>query len=299
MGYIPYRFTHACTLHTLTRITTNHIHFFCFAEKWILSIDVHPDGTKFATGGQGNDCGRVVVWNLEPVISPDAEENPSIAKVLCQMDNHLACVNSVRWSSNGLILASAGDDKIVMLWNRAKGPSAVFGNGGITKTSENWRCLQTLRGHNEDILDLAWSPLDRWLASCSVDNNIIVWDMKNPPSVVQVLKGHTGLVKGVTWDPVGKYLASQSDDQSVKIWRTSDWACESTINEPFTDCGGTTSVLRLSWSPDGLYLVSAHAMNGGGPTARIIEREGWKCDKDFVGHRKAVSCVVSQCFPPH
>lgn len=32
-------------------------------------------------------------------------------------------------------------------------------------------------------------------------------------------------------------------------------------------------------------------MNGGGPTAQIIEREGWKTDKDFVGHRKAITCV--------
>lgn len=55
--------------------------------------------------------------------------------------------------------------------------------------------------------------------------------------------------------------------------------------------GGTTHILRLSWSPDGQYLVSAHAINGGGPTAQIIERDGWKCDKDFVGHRKAVTCV--------
>lgn len=55
--------------------------------------------------------------------------------------------------------------------------------------------------------------------------------------------------------------------------------------------GGTTHILRLSWSPDGQYLVTAHASNGGGPTAQIIERDGWKCDKDFVGHRKAVTCV--------
>lgn len=34
-------------------------------------------------------------------------------------------------------------------------------------------------------------------------------------------------------------------------------------------------------------------MIAGGPTAQIIERKGWKCDKDFVGHRKAVNCVVS------
>lgn len=58
-------------------------------------------------------------------------------------------------------------------------------------------------------------------------------------------------------------------------------------------CGGTTYVLRLSWSPDGSYLVSAHAMNNRGPTAQIVEREGWSTNMDFVGHRKAVTCVVS------
>lgn len=147
-----------------------------------------------------------------------------------------------------------------------------------------------------DVLDLAWSPQDRWLATCSVDNTVMVWDMAagTMGSAIRVawLRGHTGLVKGVTWDPVGKFMASQSDDRSVKIWNTADWACQSTITEPFEECGGTTHILRLSWSPDGLYLVSAHAMNGGGPTAQIIEREGFKCDKDFVGHRKAVTCVV-------
>lgn len=90
---------------------------------------------------------------------------------------------------------------------------------------------------------------------------------------------------------MGKYLASQSDDKTLRIWRTSDWAEEETVTDPFQECSATTHVLRCSWSPDGQYLVSAHAMNGGGPTAQIIEREGWKQDKDFVGHRKAVTCV--------
>lgn len=39
--------------------------------------------------------------------------------------------------------------------------------------------------------------------------------------------------------------------------------------------------------------VSAHAMNNMGPTAQIISRGDWKTDIDFVGHRKAVTCVVS------
>lgn len=126
----------------------NQCVYFFFADKPIFSIDIHPDGTKFATGGQGNDSGRVVIWNLAPVISEKAEKNKQIPKILCQLDNHVSCVNSVRWSLNGSMLASGGVDKIIMLWKRGKGPSAVFGNGGITKTSENWRCTTTLRGHS-------------------------------------------------------------------------------------------------------------------------------------------------------
>lgn len=65
-----------------------------------------------------------------------------------------------------------------------------------------------------------------------------------------------------------------------------------------SQCGGTTHVLRLSWSPDGQYLVSAHAMNNSGPTAQIVERDGWKTNMDFVGHRKAVTVVVSIVYTP-
>ncbi|EDW05919.1 protein HIRA homolog isoform X1 [Drosophila mojavensis] len=260
-------------------------------DKPIFSVDVHQDCTKFATGGQGNDSGRVVIWNLKPVLSEKDENDASVPRMLCQMDQHLACVNCVRWSQNGQLLASGSDDKLIMIWRKAQGSSGVFGTGGMQQNHESWKCIHTLRGHDGDVLDLAWSPNDYFLASCSIDNTIIVWDGQALPNMLQTLKGHTGLVKGVAWDPVGNFLASQSDDRSIKIWRTVDWSCSTTITEPFQECGGTTHILRLSWSPDGQYLVSAHAMNGGGPTAQIVEREGWKCDKDFVGHRKAVTCV--------
>jgi len=259
--------------------------------KPIFSVDVHQDCTKFATGGQGNDSGRVVIWNMKPILSEKDENDATVPKMLCQMDQHLACVNCVRWSQNGLLLASGSDDKLIMIWRKAQGPSGVFGTGGMQQNHESWKCIHTLRGHDGDVLDLAWSPNDLFLASCSIDNTIIVWNGRCLPNILQTLKGHTGLVKGVAWDPAGKFLASQSDDRSIKIWRTMNWSCSSTISKPFQECGGTTHILRLSWSPDGQYLVSAHAMNEGGPTAQIIEREGWKCGKDFVGHRKAVTCV--------
>lgn len=114
----------------------------------IFSIDIHPDGTKFATGGQGTDAGQVVIWNMLPVIDENAENSPNVIKKLCQLDNHLACVNSVRWSSNGVTLASGGDDKIIMLWKRGVGPLTTFGSSGVSKSAENWKCQTILRGHS-------------------------------------------------------------------------------------------------------------------------------------------------------
>jgi protein HIRA/HIR1 len=34
-------------------------------------------------------------------------------------------------------------------------------------------------------------------------------------------------------------------------------------------------------------------MNNGVPTAQIVERNAWRTKLDFVGHRKAVTVVVS------
>ncbi|XP_063028867.1 protein HIRA isoform X2 [Melospiza melodia melodia] len=261
--------------------------------KPIFSVDIHPDGTKFATGGQGQDSGKVVIWNMAPVLKEEDEKNENIPKMLCQMDNHLACVNCVRWSNNGVYLASGGDDKLIMVWKRAAyiGPSTVFGSSSKLTNVEQWRCVSILRSHSGDVMDVAWSPHDAWLASCSVDNTVVIWNAVKFPEILATLKGHSGLVKGLTWDPVGKYIASQADDRSLKVWRTLDWQLETSITKPFDECGGTTHVLRLSWSPDGHYLVSAHAMNNSGPTAQIIERDGWKTNMDFVGHRKAVTVV--------
>lgn len=60
---------------------------------------------------------------------------------------------------------------------------------------ETWKCIATLNSHTGDVLDLAWAPHDGWLASCSVDNSVIVWNTLKFPEKVAVLKGHTGLVK--------------------------------------------------------------------------------------------------------
>ena len=256
------------------------------SKEPLFSCDVHPDGEKFATGGQGEGTGRITIWHLAPVARQKAEKS-TFKKTIATLEHHQGCVNCVRWSGSGQFLGSASDDKVVMIWG------AVQYEGSH---SESYKCLHILRGHDGDVLDLAWSVDDYYLASSSIDNSVIVWNCRNFPEKLTTIKGHNGMVKGVVWDPIGRYLATQSADKTLRVWRMSDWQEEAKISDPFSKCGGTTTVLRIGWSPDGQYIVSSHAMNNEGPVAKIIEREDWKARMDFVGHRRAIESVR---FNPH
>lgn len=62
------------------------------------------------------------------------------------------------------------------------GGNPVFGGKGQANV-ETWRCVSTLRGHHGDVLDMAWSPHDTWLATCSIDNSVIVWNAAKFPGM--------------------------------------------------------------------------------------------------------------------
>lgn len=39
------------------------------------------------------------------------------------------------------------------------------------------------------MLDLAWSPNDSWIATCSVDNTIVVWNAEKFPGKNKIVQG--------------------------------------------------------------------------------------------------------------
>ncbi|PIK60033.1 hypothetical protein BSL78_03031 [Apostichopus japonicus] len=81
--------------------------------KPIFAIDIHPDETRFATGGQGDESGKIIIWNMAPVKDEEAEKNENIPKVLCHMDNHLACVNC----ADGLITDTTWPPVLTINWS--------------------------------------------------------------------------------------------------------------------------------------------------------------------------------------
>lgn len=175
---------------------------------------------------------------------------------------HSRSVNMVRWSPQGQLLASAGDDFLVFIYHKEEGRGySPFGSNEPAPV-ENWRGRK-LSGHSNDVLGIAWSPCGNLLASCSVDNTIIIWNIHSD-TIITRLQGHESFVKGVSFDPTGRFLASHGEDLAVMIWKTSEWRIEKEIREPFKESRTIeyqkSLFYRLDWSPCGRDLVCSNCL---------------------------------------
>lgn len=264
----------------------------CNAVNLIFSIHSQQNGNRFATGG-GDHC--VKVWNLVAALDATKEKDESCPKLLATLTDHNGPVNVVRFSPTSSLLASGSDDGTAFVYELHNGPGGGVMGGEVNV--ENWRTKLFLRGHSSNIVDLSWSPDGSFLATASLDNSVIVWDI-GTGKPVKTITHHKSFVKGVAWDPVGTYLATQSEDESVAIWKRDDWSLAGKISSPFRSMVSTTFSMRISWSPDGQYIMAGNSYQGSTHVAVAVSRENWDKKDDYLlicGHR---GVVVSPCFSP-
>ncbi|EMR09558.1 hypothetical protein PNEG_02145 [Pneumocystis murina B123] len=249
--------------------------------KAIFSVHISPDGSRLASGGFDS---KVKIWSTKAILEEDSNE----PKQLCSMSIHTGVVTTVRFSPNGKYLASGSDDRIIIIWQidlLGHNFGKMFGSNETNV--ENWRSFRRLIGHDNDIQDLAWIHDNSILVSVGLDSAIIVWHGSTFEKLKKI-DAHQSHVKGITFDPVGKYFATESDDRTIKIWRTSDYCLEKTVSKPFKNSPSTTYFRRPSWSPDGLHIAGANAMNGPVSSVAVIERGTWTSLINLIGHEGAV-----------
>jgi hypothetical protein len=77
--------------------------------------------------------------------------------------------------------------------------------------------LAVLRGHEESVTSVAFSPGGDRIASGSRDQTVRVWDVQTGAELA-ILRGHEQAVSSVAFSPGGDRIASGSVDGTVRVW---------------------------------------------------------------------------------
>lgn len=123
---------------------------------------------------------------------------------------HTGPVLDTDWNPfNDHVLASAGEDGRILIWNVPKDPASP--DHERTPAGE-------LKGHDRRIIDLAWHPTaENVLASGSHDLTVRVWDVVKGLEMA-TLTGHGDAVLDQNWALAGDRLVTSCRDKMLRIF---------------------------------------------------------------------------------
>jgi len=113
----------------------------------VTAIAFHPDGEAIA-GGCDDWDGGIKIWQVRS------------GRIGATLPGHRS-IRALAYSPDGQILASAGSDRLVKLWN-----------------ARTYTLIGTLKGHGDTVEALAFRADGRQLASGGADDTLRLWDLE-------------------------------------------------------------------------------------------------------------------------
>ncbi len=236
-----------------------------------------PNGTLLS-GGHDH---RARSWSEDGVLGLDEDEESAVWEIRMGLDRkalvtrgdqsirlvdrsevrsdtlesigHTSFVDAVAFDESSHVVASAGNDKTVRLWDVATGAQ-----------------LRVLRGHDARVWDVRFSPDGRRLASASEDQSVRIWDPRTATELLR-LSADGGPVYSVAFRDDGRVLATVSKDGRVREW---DLASGALLGAWVSrDVSGVVRFLPRSSSTMTAGLGGAHVWEHG-RLVRTLEAHG-------------------------
>ncbi|MEU0108989.1 NB-ARC domain-containing protein [Streptomyces sp. NPDC006251] len=147
-------------------------------------------------------------------------------------DGHTGPIGDCAVSPRGDVIATASDDRLVILWDLA--------TLGIRRV---------LRGHSQRVRACVFSPDGSRLLSAATDGTVRVWHV-DEGRALHVLGEHSARVLGCAWSPDGRRVASVTGDGTVTLWDADTGEKQREMRSP------SGNEWDCAFAPDGHGLVS-------------------------------------------
>lgn len=247
-------------------IIDDSMHSFEGHSAGIYAVAWHPIETDLvATGGADDIC---YLWH----VGQDAYERTHGAVVM--LEGHTDTITAMSFNADGTLLASAGMDGVVRIWDVGQGT-----------------CKQALEGPADAVEWVCWHPRGNIVLAGSADFTAWMW-LAETGNCMQVFSGHAGPLTCGGFTPDGKTIVTGGGegDASIRVWDPKSGECKVHVQGEHFHIGGLTC---LAFNRDST-LVLTGSEDG---SAKLVSIESGRVIASFEGHDEGCSIEAVHFVP--